>query len=81
MGLRATRMGMLQKATGLKKENESPVWEAVGSVCCKNEHGRCKNDYQSPYFFIFRHREARSMPRISAVLVRTPPVIFSKWAI
>lgn len=33
--------------------------------------------YSSPYFFILRHRDARSMPRICAASVRTPPVSLS----
>ncbi len=32
-----------------------------------------------PYFFILRHREARSIPRILAALVRTPPVSLRTW--
>ena len=34
-----------------------------------------ETDQSKPCFFIFRHRVARSMPRISAARVRTPPVI------
>ena len=33
-----------------------------------------ETDYSNPYFFILRHSEARSMPRISEARVRTPPV-------
>ena len=64
----------------IQREREAPPAEAGGAarnplLQKRTVAVQIETDQSRSYFFIFRHRVARSMPRISAARVRTPPVI------